>query len=161
MDWTAIGAIAGVLGLPLAFYLGTRRRKARIYAEPGHGSNCRIVVENGSETPVVISHVSVLWPLSTKIGLARYGDAAQPWEPRPRLETQWGRTISPVASIVPGKTGYLDFEMRSKRRDTRNSCWICLHVDESRAMQISKIRVIKTLQIPATDNQRPSILFIG
>ena len=161
MDWTAISAIAAVLGLPLAFYLGTRRRKARIYAEPGHSKDCRIVIENGSETPIVVSRVSVLWPPSAEIGLSRYADAAQPWEAPLSLETQWGRTISPIESVLPGKTGYLDFEIRFDRPHSRSSCWMSLHVDESRATQISKIRVIKTLQIPATDSQRPSMFIIG
>lgn len=157
MDWTAIGAIAAVLSLPLAYHLGTRRHSARIYAEPTSDTHCRITIENTSETPVVLSKVTVLLPLSMKIGFSQYGSAASNWTERPKLPTEWKRSLTTSTSVAPGKTDHLDFELRSITR----SCLMLLTVDESRPMQINKMRVIKVLHMPATDNQRPSIFFIG
>ena len=164
MNWSAIGALAALMALPIAWYVGTRRSKARIYGRapfPAPFDGCQIVIENGSDTPVHITRATVLWPRSFRLGVQRYGEGSPAYEPGPALPIAWSRSIDGALTVDPGKSESWDFRVLSSRPDMRISCLISLHVDEARWMQISKIRVVKVVQHAVASDSHSPVWFIG
>jgi hypothetical protein len=163
VNWNAVAAIAAILAVVVAWYVGTRRSRAKVYAlapSPAPSSYCRLVINNDSDNPVHVLSARVLWPITYRLAQQRYATSNQPWVVGPELPLDWSRSISTTLTVEPGKSEVWDFHVLSTRRDRSISSIMAFHVDETRWTQISKIRVVKVVQMPPTADQAASLITI-